>query len=117
MEKRYSNLNVLRGASVTAVALLTLVLLAILPQPGYRTSRLVLFAIVIAVGWVGAAGAVWGRFGPTIAGAIGLVLLGFWQFTIGLILLPTAVILLITALLAREEASRSNQADSTPTRS
>jgi hypothetical protein len=116
MEKEYSKLDVLRGASVTVVALLTLVLLAILPQPGYRTSRLVLFAIIIVVGWVGAAGAIWGRFGPTIAGAIGLFLLGFWQFTIGLIMLPTAAILLITALLAREDASSSNQADSTPSR-
>jgi hypothetical protein len=47
MRKEYAILDVLRGASVVAVALLTIILLALLPTPGYRTSRLVLFIITI----------------------------------------------------------------------
>jgi len=104
MEKRYSTLDILRGASVVAVVLLTLILLATLPAPGYRTSRLVLFAIVILVGWVGAAGAVFNRVRLLLIGAVGQFLLGFWNFTIGLFMLPTGGILLVTALLLREEA-------------
>lgn len=104
MADEYAALEILRGASVVAVGLMTLVLLALLPAPGFRTSRLVLFVLIIAIGWVGAAGATWGRFRPTMLGAIGLFLLGFWQFTIGLILLPTCVVLLVTAVLMREPA-------------
>ncbi|WP_396612837.1 hypothetical protein ACH9L7_06085 [Haloferax sp. S1W] len=108
METSYSKVDVLRGASVAAVALMTGVLVALLPQPGYQTSRLVLFAMVIVIGWVGAVGAVKRQFSLTLAGAIGLFLLGFWQFTIGLVMLPTSVILLLTALLVRGSASKSN---------
>ena len=102
MEREYSTLNILRGASVVAVTLLTLILLAILPAPGYRTSRLVLFAVVILLGWSGAAGAVFDRFSLLVIGAVGQFLLGFWNFTVGLFMLPTGVILLATALLLRE---------------
>ena len=105
MERRYSLLDILRGASVIAVVLLTLVLLALLPAPGYRTSRLVLFAVVVLFAWIGAAGAVSGRFGLLLAGAIGQFLLGFWNFTIGLFMLPTGAVLLVTALLLREGRS------------
>lgn len=101
MEDGYCELEILRGASVVAVGLMTLVLLALLPAPGFRTSRLVLFVLIIAIGWIGAAGVVWVRFWPTILGAIGLFLLGFWQFTIGLIMLPTCFVLLVTAILIR----------------
>ena len=108
MEKQYSKLDVFRGASVVAVALLTLILLALLPGPGFRQSRLILFALIILAGWIGAAGAVWNRFSLLAVGAAGLFLLGFWQFTIGLIILPTAAILVITAILVSEPP------DSTP---
>lgn len=89
------------------VGLLTLVLLALLPAPGYRTSRLVLFALIITIAWVGAAGVVFGRFGPTVGAAIGLFLLGFWQFTIGVVMLPTSLALLLTAILFREPADET----------
>mgnify|MGYP006295363629 FL=1 len=105
MGKRYSTLDILRGVSVVAVVFLTLILLAILPSPGYRTSRLVLFAIVILFGWMGAVGAVFNRFSLLLIGAVGQFLLGFWNFTIGLVMLPTGAILLVTALLHREEAN------------
>lgn len=104
MEKEYSTLDILRGASVLAVGLLTLILLALLPTPGYQISRLVLVAIVILLGWVGAAGAVANRFNLLLLGALGQFLLGFWNFTIGLFMLPTGAILLVTALLIREDS-------------
>lgn len=101
MVGRFSALELSRGGSVLVVGLLTLVLLALLPAPGYRTSRLVLFALIIAIGWVGAAGAVLERFWLTLGAAIGLFLLGFWQFTIGVVMLPTSLALLLTAILIR----------------
>ena len=104
VETKYSTLDILRGTSVIAVVLLTLILLATLPAPGYGTSRLVLFAIIIFLGWVGAAGAVFTRFNLLLIGAIGQFLLGFWNFTIGLFMLPTGAILLVTALLLREDS-------------
>jgi hypothetical protein len=39
-----------------------------------------------------------------LIGAVGQFLLGFWNFTIGLFMLPTGAILLVTALLLREDA-------------
>jgi len=104
MAKEYSTLDVFRGASVVAVVLLTAILIAILPAPGYRTSRLVLFLITIGLGWIGAVGAVINRLRFLLIGAVGQFLLGFWNFTIGLFILPTGIILLLTALLLRERS-------------
>lgn len=100
--ERYSALDMAKGASVVLVGVMTLFLLALLPQPGYRLSRLVLFGFVILVGWIGAAGVLFERFVPTVCGALGLFLIGFWQFTIGLVMLPTSGALFISALLLRE---------------
>jgi hypothetical protein len=104
MGKKYSRIDILRGASLVAVVFLTLSLIVILPQPGYRTSRLVLFLIVVLFGWIGAAGAIFSRYRLILIGAIGQFLLGFWNFTIGLIMLPTGTVLLITAFLVREDS-------------
>jgi hypothetical protein len=104
MAKEYSTLDILRGASIVSVALLTIILLAILPAPGYRTSRLILFTITIVLGWIGAAGAVFNRFRLLLLGAVGQFLLGFWNFTIGLVMLPTGAVLLVTALLLRKHS-------------
>lgn len=101
---KFDTLDVFRSTSVVAVVLLSLILLATLPAPGYRTSRLVLFTIIILLGWVGAAGAIFNRFRLLLIGAIGQFLLGFWNFTIGVFMLPTAVILLVTAVLVRRDA-------------
>lgn len=103
--KQYSTLDIAKGASIVMVSVMTLILVALLPQPGYQLSRLVFFALVILIGWIGAVGAYFERFVPTITGAVGVFLLGFWQFTIGLIMLPTSGALLVTALLLREKAA------------
>jgi hypothetical protein len=104
MGEKYSTLDILRGASIVAVTLLMIVLLAILPTPGYRTSRLVLFTVTIFIGWIGAVGAVFERFRLLLIGALGQFLLGFWNLTIGLVMLPTGAVLLVTALLLRENS-------------
>jgi hypothetical protein len=101
MTRNYTTLDIFRGASVVAVVLLTIILLASFPAPGYRTSRLVLFTITICLGWVGAAGAVFNRVSLLLIGALGQFLLGFWNFTIGLVMLPTGAVLLVTTLLLR----------------
>lgn len=88
-----------RGVAVGATVLLTLALLALLPQPGYRFSRLAYFALVAAVAWIGAAGAVWRRPRLLAASAVGLFGFGFWQFTIGLVMVPTAFVHLVVAML------------------
>jgi len=104
MAQGYATLDVLRGASIVSVALLTIILLALLPASGYRTSRLVLFIITICLGWIGAVGAVFNRFRLLLIGALGQFFLGFWNFTIGLVMLPTGAVLLVTALLLRENS-------------
>lgn len=104
MAANHATLDVLRGASVLTVVLLTVVLLALLPAPGYRTSRLVLFTISISLGWIGAAGAVFNRPRLLVIGALGQFLLGFWNVTVGLVMLPTGAVLLVTALLLREQS-------------
>ena len=86
-----------RVGAVVAVAALTLALLALLPRPGYRTSRLLLFAAMAGTGWVGAFGVVTDRVALAIGGAVGLFALGFWQFTVGLFALPVGLVLLAAA--------------------
>lgn len=55
--------------------------------------------------WVGAAGAVVGRHSHLLIGALGQFLLGFWNFTIGLFMLPVGTILIVIALLVLEDAN------------
>ncbi|ESP89002.1 hypothetical protein [Candidatus Halobonum tyrrellensis] len=99
MNRRRSLARAFRGLSVVAVSALTVVLVALLPAPGSRPSRLLLFGLVALFGWVGAAGAVRSRVRLLTAGAVGLFLLGFWQFTVGWVVLPTSLVLLVTAAL------------------
>ncbi|RYJ19565.1 hypothetical protein ELS19_00805 [Halogeometricum borinquense] len=95
-----------RSIAVIAATALTFALLALLPRPGYSTSRFVLFGVMAGVGWVGAFGVVTNRLGVALVGVIGLFLFGFWQFTVGLAALPVAVALLVSA--AATGPTRSN---------
>jgi hypothetical protein len=45
-------------------------------------------------------------------GAVGLFVLGFWNFTIGLAMIPTGIILLITSLLIDEDVSHRSEMSS-----
>lgn len=99
MDRQRSLARAFRGLSVVAAGALTVVLVTLLPAPGSRPSRLLLFGLVALFGWVGAAGAVRSRARLLTAGAVGLFLLGFWQFTIGWVVLPTSLVLVVTAVL------------------
>jgi hypothetical protein len=104
VERRIRLEDVFRGLTVGAAVLLTLVLAALLPQPGYSTTRLAYVLLVVAVAWVGSVGALRCR-PPWLAGSgVGLFLLGFWQFTIGLVMLPTAALYLVTAVVLYDQA-------------
>ena len=93
---RPSLVDVARAASILAV------LAYYLPSPGYRPSRLYLFVLIGAVGVLGAIGAVLDR--PRLVGAsgVGIFLLGFWQAVLGVVMVPVAVILSLTAVLVHD---------------
>lgn len=96
--------DVARVASVLGVVGLIAVLAYLLPSPGYRPSRLYLFVLVGAVGLLGAVGAVLER--PKLVGgsSVGIFLLGFWQFVLGVVMLPVSAVLFLTALLVDDAA-------------
>lgn len=89
-----------RAAAVLAALYLTAGLLWLLPSPGYTTTRLALFAVILAFGWLGAAGAVVGRPVGAAVGTVGLFLLGFWQAVLWVFVLPAAAVLAVAAALA-----------------
>jgi len=91
------------GLAVFAALVLTIGLLSYLPQDGFRLSRVVLFVAVAGLAWVSALGVVRDR--PTLgtAGAVGVVLLGFWQAVLWIWLLPTAGLLLVATVLSSPE--------------
>lgn len=91
------------GVAVLAATYLTAGMAYLLVQPGFTASRAVFFAVVVCLGWVGAAGVVTGRRGPTLGGAVGLVALGFWQAVAWLFVLPAAVVLFGVALVVAGE--------------
>lgn len=86
---------------VATALLLSALLLALLPAPGLGISRVVYFAAVAAVGWAGAAGVVLARPRIPLAAGVMLFLLGFWQFTIGLFVVPAAFAFVVFGLLLR----------------
>ena len=99
IESPYTTTESLRARSLVEVAGLTLVHVGVLLLPGGRSPSLVLFALVIVVAWVGAAGAIWRRPVPTLVGGAGGLLLGPLRVTIGLIVVPVTLLLLATAFL------------------
>lgn len=102
IETSYSTSELLRAVSFIAVAQPTLVHVGILLLPGDRSPSLALFALAIVVAWVGA---IWGRPGPALVGRVGVFLFGVWWVTIGLVMVPVSVILLVTAFFVLGDAS------------
>lgn len=106
MTGSYSVRGAVRGASVVAVVLMTAALVALLWRPGFTEARLAYFALVAAVGAVGAVGAYRDSAVPMATSAVCLFVLGVWQFTIGLAVLPTALVLAVGAVLSEEASER-----------
>ena len=109
MARSYSSAKLARGGSVGATLALGGVLLWYLPQPGYSQSRLVLFALIGGAATLGAVGAVADRPGVTLAGAVGLFLLGFWQAVLSVFIYPVVALFLLTAALDRKKYSDSSE--------
>lgn len=93
-----SKATLTRAVAVLAAGYLTVGMGFLLVQPGRTTSRVVFVAVVVGLGWVGAAGFVTGRRIVALAAAGGLAGLGFWQAVAWLFVLPPAVVLAIAAL-------------------
>lgn len=88
--------DIARGAAIIAALYLTGGLLWLLPSSGYTPVRLLLFLLILVCGWIGTLGVLRRRISLIVIGAIGLLLLGFWQAVLWVFMIPTAVILLIT---------------------
>lgn len=103
--------DVARWATLLGVVGLLGLLAWYLPSPGYGSTRLAFFAVIGSVGVIGAVGAFLDR--PYVVGgsAAGMFLLGFWQFTLGLYMVPVAAILLFTAVLIVLKRERAETDD------
>jgi hypothetical protein len=102
-------------SKITAVrALAVLVLVAFLGvlgwslgQPGYNSTRLLLYAVLGGFAIVGAAGIVYERPFVGAGGACGLLLLGFWQAALWLYVFPVAALLVVAAVLLANQENTS----------
>lgn len=103
--KQYSTLDLVRGLAVLAAVYLTIGLLWVLPSPGFGVSRLLFSALVVALAWVGAIGALRQRPALVAAGGVGLVLFGFWQAVLWIFMLPAAGVLLIVAVILSQKSN------------
>lgn len=103
MSAPLSQTGVVRGMALLSVLVLVGVLLYYLPQPGYSPSRLVLFGLIAGTAVLGGAGVVLRRATLTSVGVFGLFLLGFWQATLSVFILPVAALLVVAALVDRPE--------------
>ena len=94
-----STLDVVRFVPVLAAVYLTLGTGWLLVAAGISLPRLAVAAVVLAFGWIGAAGAVTRRFRPVLGGAAGLVVVGFLQAVLWVFMFPTALVLLAVGLV------------------
>ncbi|MGB9965751.1 hypothetical protein [Halobacterium hubeiense] len=94
-----SEITAVRALAVLAVAAFLGVLGWSLGQPGYNSTRLLLYAVLGGFAIVGAAGIVYERPFVGAGGACGLVLLGFWQAALWLYIFPVAGLLVVAAVL------------------
>jgi len=101
------------GLAVFAALVLTTVLLGYLLRDGFLLTRVLLFVAVAGLAWVSALGVLRGRPAVGTAGALGVVLLGFWQAVLWVPMLPTAGLLLLATVLSSPD--RDTRHESSPT--
>ena len=109
LEQSSTPRSIVRGVAVLAALYLTGGLVWLLPTPGFRMSRLILFIVVIGFAWIGAFGVISDRSLVAFVGATGLFVLGFWQAVLWIFMLPTAAILFGASLLL-QQTSETNTA-------
>mgnify|MGYP006286466007 CR=1 FL=1 len=88
-----------RGTALAALLVFLAILAVYLDRPGYTSTRLVLFAGLGAAAVLGTAGAVAQRKAVAALGAVLLALLGVWQATLWIFVLPMAGVLGAASLL------------------
>ena len=92
----------MRVLAILLVVILTAVMVRLALRPAWP-GTLVQWSFLLGVvgfGWLGGVGIVTDRFTATIVGATGLFLLGFWQATLWVVMVPTAVVLAIAGAMA-----------------
>jgi hypothetical protein len=88
------------GLAVFTALVLTTALLGYLLRDGFLPTRVLLFVAVAGLAWASVLGVVRDRPAIGTAGAVGVVLLGFWQAVLWIWLLPTAGLLLGAVVLS-----------------
>lgn len=88
-----------RGLAAAALLAFLGVLVFYLGQPGATPARLALFLALGGAATLGTTGAVLGRASIAAVGALLLALLGFWQATLWIFVLPMAGVLGAASLL------------------
>ena len=94
-----SKITAVRALAVLAVVGFLGVLGWSLGQPGYTSTRLLLYAVLGGFAIAGAAGIVYERPFVGAGGACGLLLLGFWQAALWLYIFPVAALLVVAAVI------------------
>ncbi|WP_458210032.1 hypothetical protein [Haladaptatus sp. NG-SE-30] len=95
--------NAIRWPTVVATVVLLGVLTWYLGQPGYRHTRLLLFAAIGGFAVVGAVGVVFDFERLIVVGAVGLLVLGFWQAVLWLYVYPVVGLLVLSFLVGNDE--------------
>lgn len=91
-----------RGLTVVVVVAFLGALAYYLVRPGYTWTRLAFFAVLGGLVVAGAVGVLTRRKPVTAVGAVGLLLLGFWQAVLWMYVLPVVAVLLVAVLIAPE---------------
>lgn len=88
-----------RGTALAALLVFLAILVVYIDRPGYTPARLVLFAGLGAAAVLGTAGVVTQRSAVAALGGVLLALLGVWQATLWIFVLPMAGVLGAASLL------------------
>lgn len=101
-----SHRRIVRFLSLISVIALTVVLVWFLLHNGSPQSRLGFIVVIAGIAWIGAIGIWRDSFLFAFGSGVGLFLFGFWQLTLGFIILPAAFFTMFYGLFIREDAAR-----------
>lgn len=101
--------RLVRLVAVLAVAALVVLLAQHLLRQGVTPVRLGFFGLLGAVAILGGVGVVRRRPVLTVAGALGLFLLGFWQAVLSVFILPVSALLVLVAVVDASSTPESDE--------